>query len=224
MPQPTRRRTFLTGISSSLWLAFRSGTAEPAPPRLRLQLFVIPEALWQAKLKDQHRDAADLCDRLLHHSRQQPPEARLAVDQEITLKGDLSPLDWQRGGTRQFTTGWQVTGGTPEVRPQASAGRFVGTRASLTEIHFTDDHRLAFDLEFEHHTAPPGMRRINFANAAEGAERDRLSVEYPEFHKLEWRGGVSLGRAPQLLAQMLHAPVADLPARRHLLILSPGTP
>ena len=47
----------------------------------------------------------------------------------------------------------------------------------------------------------------NYANAATGPERDRLSVEYPQFEKVEWHGEVTVWQEWRLVANVLHLPV-----------------
>lgn len=229
------RRFFLTGLGLSLSL--RSVPCVIAAgqdnTQVKVVLFSVPETVWQAKLEGRHLTATDLHTRLEERAREQ--EAQRVVHVLCTLKDDGTPFEWRRGETRKLTTGWQITGGKPEVRPKHFADHFVGTALTLSHAGLQPDGTLTVALKLEHHTAPPGMRRINFANAAEGAERDRLSVEYPEFATLEWSGKAILSTGCTLVAQMLHAPDESenekpkekanaVPAQRHLLFITRATP
>lgn len=226
MPQ-LMRRLFLPGLA----LSWAFGTAVPAVMAadltdVRVVLFSLPETVWQAKLADQQLSSADLHTRL--EALVATREAQCPIDARCTLKDDGEPLTWKRGGMRQFTTAWNVLerGKGLGVTPAQHEERFIGSSLTFEDAAVRSDGTLRVELALLHHTAPPGMRRFNFAQAAEGAERDRLSVEYPEFARLEWRGKLSLTPGWQLVTQALHdaedklaGGKAPLP-RRHLLFIA----
>ncbi|MGV3661355.1 MAG: hypothetical protein ACO1TE_14300 [Prosthecobacter sp.] len=207
-----------------LWLGLCMVSPASAAERAKVVLFAVPETIWQAKLEGQFRDHTDLWTRLEERVRER--EAERPVHVLCELKSD-APFAWKHGETRKFTTGWQVIGGKPGVKPERFADQFVGTTLSIENTGVQPDGTVGLELALEHHITPPSMRPLNFAQAAEGAERDRLSVEYPNFSKLEWRGKVSLGHACRLVAQVLQAPgnrESKDPAQRYLLFIIPVIP
>lgn len=224
--RPLMRRLFLYGLALSGAL----GTAAPAfaadLAEVRVMLFSLPETVWQAKLAEQQLGAPELHTRL--EALVATREAQCPIDTRCTLKDDGEPLTWKRGGIRQFTTAWQVLerGKGLGVTPKKHEERFIGSTLTFEDAAVQSDGTLRVELALLHHTASPGMRRINFAQAAEGAERDRLSIEYPEFARLDWRGKISLTPGWQLLTQVLHDAEDKLDGgkallpRRHLLFIA----
>lgn len=221
------RRLFLPGLALSWALV----TAVPAAVAadltdVRVMLFSLPETVWQAKLAEQHLGAPELHTRL--EAMVATREAQCPIDARCTLKDDGEPLTWKRGGIRQFTSSWNVLerGKGLGVTPAKHEERFIGSTLTFEDAAVQSDGTLRVKLALYHHTGSPGMRRFNFALAAEGAERDRLSVEYPEFARLDWSGKISLTPGWQLVTQSLHDPEDKLPGekaplpRRHLLFIT----
>ena len=58
-------------------------------------------------------------------------------------------------------------------------------------------------MSLEHHLDSPVMQRFNYANAAVGADRDKLSVEYPLFEKIAWKGELFVSREWRLVTNLL---------------------
>lgn len=206
------RRSFLPGIALALSLggALCVMAADKAETQVKVVLFSLPESVWQKNLEGQYHGHQDLFLRLEKHQLQN--EAQRPVDVVCHLKPD-EPFEWKLGQTRKFTTGWQVLDRAKGlgVEPRTFEDRFVGTTLRIDDAWVRSNGAFSLELALEHHTAPPAMRRINYAQAVEGADRDRHSVEYPEFTKLEWKGKVTVTPAWQLVAQMLYAPEAEEP-------------
>lgn len=192
-----------------------------AAEKVRVVMFRVPEKMWQAELERGSADTQALWKLLDQKSRQE--NVQRTLDVECALRDDQTATEWKRGLDQEFTSSWTSDADKIEVVPEKAEQRFVGTQLSVAGAGPTPGGRLGVSLRLEHDTRPPLMMKHNYANAAEGPERERLSVEYPQFEKVMWQGRVAVDHEWRLVAQVLHtAKDDDAPAdaRRYLLFIT----
>lgn len=173
-----------------------------AAEKVRVVMFRVPEKMWQAELEG-GSDTQALWKQLDQKSRQ--VNVQRTLDATCALRDDRTASEWKRGLDQEFTSSWTSDAGKIEVVPEKAEQRFVGTLLSMASLGPTPGGRLGVSLRLEHHTRPPLMMKHNYANAAEGPERERLSVEYPQFEKVVWQGRVAVDHEWRLVARVLHS-------------------
>ncbi|HYF37299.1 MAG TPA: hypothetical protein VD994_18505 [Prosthecobacter sp.] len=183
---------------------------EPARAEVEVTLFAVPEALWQARFEGRFHEDPALYLRLYGDA------AAGRVEQPADFKFRLvggDPVTQRKGADKDFAEGWRTWRGfnSPPV-PEKQTHRFIGTSVELAQEPTSAPGALRLRVNLEHHLAEPAMKRFNYANAATGAERDRLAVEYPEFEKIEWQGKISVWREWRLVGNMLRPQPAVSPA------------
>lgn len=172
----------------ALGVVLLMGQVLAAPVEVELVMYEVPEAVWQAKFEGQFQEHPALKKRL-----EEEMQAG-GLRQILAVKGAVAedePWIWQQGQEMEFAEGWETPEHSPAI-PASRKKRFVGSAVELLHEGITEGGRLQVSLKLEHHLNPPKMRRINYANAATGAEREKLSVEYPQFDQIEWEGKLTL--------------------------------
>ncbi len=188
--------------------------AQTAAPQVELVMHAVPETIWQAKFEGPLQDHPDLKKRL---------DAE-GIKPLFSVKGVLAfdtPFVWRQGAEREFAEGWETRDQEPAV-PTRLLKRFVGTTVEWQQEHVTEQGKFQVILKLVHHLAPPKMRRISYANAAQGAERDKLSVEYPRFEAVEWEGRLAVSQQWRLVTQVLRPAGIEAeaaPAMRYLVFI-----
>ena len=211
-------RTFFALL---VWQTLLLGAvAQPAPVEVEVALFAVPEATWQARYEGKFAEHPALWLRL--HGDAVAGQVIQPVDFKFRLV-EGEPITQRRGSEQEFVEGWR-TWHSPgsEAVPDRKTRRFVGTSVELTQQATSEPGPLSVTMNFEHHLAEPTMHRINYANAATGAERDRLSVKYPNFETVEWRGELFVSREWRLATNLLRPQPAGsvvVPATRYLLFI-----
>lgn len=198
----------LSGLSSA---AHAGG--EPVR-QVELTMFALPETLWLAKHEGQHPRWEDFNDEV---------NAKRAT-RLFAIKAELAgttPFVRRIGEDREFVEGWNLDGTRAGgIVPGQVAKRFVGTVVELTQKPAEGSGQpWRLKLNLEQHLSPPVMQRINYATAAAGAERAKLSVEWPQFEKLTWTGELAMGGEWRLAANVLWRPGGgsdSAPAMRYL--------
>lgn len=176
-------------------IALGSLQAQTAAPQVELVMHAVPETVWQTKFEGPWLDHSELKKRL---------DAEGAKPL-FSVKGILAfdtPFVWRQGAEREFAEGWETRDQDPAV-PTRLLKRFVGTTVEWQQEHVTEQGKFQVILKWVHHLSPPKMRRISYANAAQGAERDKLSVEYPRFEAIEWEGRLAVTQQWRLVTQVL---------------------
>jgi hypothetical protein len=174
---------FATLLALSLGLS--GGLATAAPQRVVVTLFSLPEDAWQTMQGATDEPLPSLWTRLQIAA--DAGAVRVAVNAEMALvPGEVSVF--KRGEEQRFSDSWRYEE-MVTVRPRQTAKRFVGT---LIKADCEAQDEPVVDLTFSYDVAAPELRRFNYATQAQGAERGRLSVEYPAFEKLDWQGQVEL--------------------------------
>lgn len=177
-------------------------------------MYELPETLWQAEFEGQFQENPALCKRLEAAAEEGRIQRPLSSQLRFSAEGTAV---YQKGAEQAFVTGWDAD--TPEeVKPFGTLPRFIGTRMEVQDEGLTDSGKQMVIVKLEHHLAPPAMYKINYANAATGAERERLSVEYPQFEKLEWEGRLSIWHLWRLVVNV-HRPAGEAPAMRYLVFI-----
>jgi hypothetical protein len=204
-------------------LAVAASTAEePLRSEVEVTMFVLPENVWQARFDGKFLEHPALWLGL--NGDAAAGRVEMPVDFKFRLVRDEAVVQ-RKGSDTKFAETWE-TWRHPDFRayPTQTTTRFVGTAVELAQEETSEGGPLRVKLNLEHHVAPPTMKRFNYANAATGPERDRLSVEYPQFEKVEWHGEVTVWQEWRLVANVLHLPVvtsakAATPPTRFLLFI-----
>ncbi|MBB5038359.1 hypothetical protein [Prosthecobacter dejongeii] len=169
--------------------------AQTAAPQVELVMHAVPETIWQAKFEGPLQDHPELKKRLQTEG----------IKPLFSVKGILAfdtPFVWRKGAEREFAEGWETRHQDPAV-PTRLLKRFVGTTVEWQQEHATEQGKFQVILKLIHHLASPKMQRISYANAAQGAERDKHSVEYPRFDVIEWEGRLAVSQQWRLVTQVL---------------------
>ncbi len=170
------------------WLACAAGyAAEPFKVTTEVVMLALPETEWQSAYAGKTPVWAKLWE----------SQATRLFDIKSQLTGD-EESEVRHGADKEFAESWEDKEGNGVVKPGRTVKRFVGTRVRLQCIN-----RRRVALKLEHDLAPPVMRLHNYAHTAEGAERDKLSVEYPQFDKVEWKGEITISPEWRLVTQFL---------------------
>lgn len=172
----------------ALGVVLLMGQALAAPVEVELVIYEVPELLWQAKFEGQFQEHPALKKRLDEEMQAGGLKQILAVKGAVA---EDQPWIWRQGQEQEFAEGWETPEKPPAI-PASRKKRFVGSAVELRHEGLTEGGRLLVSLKLEHHLNPPKMRRISYANAATGAEREKLSVEYPQFDQIEWVGRLTL--------------------------------
>ncbi len=202
----------------SLWLGtVVSSCGGPSRGEVEVMMFAVPEAVWLAKFEGQLKEHPMLWKQLDEEARAGRVER--PVEMKCKLAGD-EPFEKRVGGEKEFVESWRKDGAAKEVKQDRVTRRFIGTVIRLQlQSDMREDAPLRVTMKLEHHIAPPVMRRINYANAATGAERERLSVEYPQFEKIEWNGVISVRHEWRLVTQLLRPQGDGGNAMRYLVFI-----
>lgn len=164
------------------------GQAQAAPVEVELVMYEVPEVLWQAKFEGPFQEHPALKKRLDEEMEAGGLKQVLAVKGAV---GEDQPWIWRQGQEQEFAEGWETPEHSPAM-PVSRKKRFVGSAVEIQQEGLTEGGRLRVSLKLDHHLTPPKMRRISYASAATGAEREKLSVEYPQFDQIEWVGRLTL--------------------------------
>ncbi|HAL72441.1 MAG TPA: hypothetical protein DCP71_11775 [Verrucomicrobiales bacterium] len=194
------------------------GQVLAAPVEVELVMYEVPEVLWQAKFEGQFQEHPALKKRLDEEMQVGGLKQVLAVKGAV---GEDQPWIWRQGQEQEFAEGW-VTPEKPPAMPERLAKRFVGSAVEIQQEGLTEGGRLRVSLKLEHHLTPPKMRRISYANAATGAEREKLSVEYPQFDQIEWMGQLTLWQQWRQVTNVLRLSGPDAgagPAMRYVVFI-----
>lgn len=201
--------------------------AEQTRYRARVQMFAVPSDFWMDKVEGQNL-AAPALQALLDATAQAPqgPVQRL-LDQQLDLK-EGTPVEYRNGVDADYVTGWQQDSTGLKMVPGSLVKRFSGTllELELKEVNGGVGEPVVH-IQVEHHLSPPSSFLVNYANAATGAERARLSVELPRLEYLSWMGDVLLRQDWRLVAAVLRpsngTPAAESTQLRYVILLK-GTP
>lgn len=192
--------------------------AEPAGRTLAVVMYALPETTWQAKFEGQFQEHPALVKRLEEERRAGGLQPLFAM--EATLAGD-KPVVWKQGAEQEFAEGWETPEDVPAI-PRRLVKRLVGTRVEIQQDGTTEEGNPQVILKLEHHITPPKMQRISYANAATGAEREKLSVESPKFEKIEWQGKLAVWPQWRLVTSVLRLPGPEAgagPAMRYVVFI-----
>jgi hypothetical protein len=183
--------------------------AEFPRSEVEVTMFAVPEKMWQERFEGKFQEHPALWLRL--NGDAASGLLAMPVDFKFRLVGDEAVVQ-RKGEEQKFVESWRTWRfADSEARADKTTTRFIGTSVQLAQEETSQPGPLRLKLDLEHHVAPPTMRRINYANAATGAERNRLSVEYPQFEKVEWHGELTVWREWRLVANLLHLPVVAEP-------------
>ena len=201
------------------WLCLH-GTTTARPPRSEVEvvMFAVPEAHWQTKFEGQFKEHPALWKQLDDEANRERIERPLEM-KCLLIGGE--PVVQRRGEDKEFVEGWVPQ--FDSIMPTEKTHRFIGTTVELTRRDsMKPDQPMRVMINLEHHLSPPIMQRINYANAAVGAERDKLSVEYPQFEKIEWKGEAVVWPEWRLVANILRPQregAGAVPAMRYILFI-----
>lgn len=191
--------------------------AAAAGQGVHVVMYELPETLWQAEFEGRFLEPAALQKRLEEEFTQ--GRVKKPVSSLVSTAAGVAVET--KGEEPTFVTGWE-TREKGRAIPTDTTTRFVGTLIVVEDKGITDRDPGQVTMKMEHHFAPPTMYKINYANAATGAERDKLSVEYPQFDKLEWQGQLSVGPRWRQVASVLR-PASEkpgvAPAMRYLIFI-----
>lgn len=205
-----------------LWVGWGSnlyGQAASAGHGVHVVMYELPEPLWQAEFEGQFPEHAALQKKLEEESA--AGRVKKPVNSQVRTSV-AEPGVKTKGEEQSFVCGWD-TREKGRATPLETSTRFIGTKIKVEDLSSTDEDKLLVMMKLEHHLAAPQMYKINYANAATGEERDKLSVEYPKFERLEWQGQLSVGHQWRQVANVLLPPRDDTEAaadaRRFLIFI-----
>lgn len=190
--------------------------AQPTPQKpwlVQAVLYEVPETTWQTQVEN--KPAAEKSEGLRELLVKMVAEK--TATEGFAAQGPLTehaPWLWRRGENVSFVESWEVNDKSVPV-PAGRSQKFVGSRL---EVSLLAAGRQVL-VKVEHHPDTPDKQRIFFANAAEGAERDKFFVEYPAFQKVEWEGAVETRPNWKLVFNALQPGHGGRVAKRHIMFI-----
>ncbi|MFC5457023.1 hypothetical protein [Prosthecobacter fluviatilis] len=110
------------------------------------------------------------------------------------------------GEKRDIVTRWEFDRIKDQSLANKTAQELIGTEVRLQQEppkNQTDATRISLSLI--HDLSPPQSQSFSYANAAEGAEREKHSVTAPRFERLRWQGEVLVGVKERMIANFVPA-------------------
>lgn len=182
------------------WGAILSAAAQTAPVNVAVEIWAVPEALWQTTWAGQDKEAQALHEKLAVAVNAGQVEREVAAEIQVP---DSGKKVWKQGEEKKFTRNWEPAE-RPEdpLQPKETETRFIGTVIEASLAKAEDPQAVEIELKISHDLSPSVLLPINYANAATGKDREKFSVAYPRFEKLEWQGRLGLQSQWRLATQI----------------------